>query len=101
MILLALTKEKRPKEMNIKELLNCYLEHRREVIYRRTQFRLRKAEERAHILEGYRIALNNLDDFVRIIRSSNDRKIARKKSQTNTDFQKSKLMLFLNCVFTN
>lgn len=78
-ILLALTKEKRPKEMNIKELLNCYLEHRREVIYRRTQFRLRKAEERAHILEGYRIALNNLDDFVRIIRSSNDRKIAREK----------------------
>ena len=75
-ILLALDKQ-RPKQMNIKEMLECYLEHRREVITRRTQFRLRKAEDRLHILEGYKIALDNLDDFVRIIRASNSKEEAR------------------------
>ena len=49
--------------MNIKELINRYIDHRREVVYRRTAFRLKKAEDRAHILEGYKIALDNLDDF--------------------------------------
>ena len=75
-ILLALDK-KRPKQMNIKEALECYIEHRREVILRRTQFRLRKAEDRAHILEGYKIAQDNLDDFVRIIRASANRQEAK------------------------
>ena len=65
-ILLALDKL-RPRQLNIKEALECYVEHRREVTLRRTQFRLRKAEDRAHILEGYKIALDNLDDFVRIL----------------------------------
>ncbi len=77
-ILLALDRN-RPKQMNIKELLECYIEHRREVIFRRTQFLLRKAEDRAHILEGYKIALNNLDDFIKIIRASKDREEARSK----------------------
>ena len=76
--LLALD-HKRPKQMNIKELIECYIEHRREVITRRTQYRLREAEDRAHILEGYKIALDNLDDFVRIIRSSSSRDDAREK----------------------
>jgi DNA gyrase subunit A len=76
--LLALD-QKRPKQMNIRELLDCYIEHRREVITRRTQFRLRKAEDRAHILEGYKIALDNLDDFVRIIRASSNRAEAKIK----------------------
>ena len=77
-ILLALDK-RRPKQMNIKEMISCYIEHRREVIYRRTQFLLKKAEDRAHILEGYKIALNNLDDFVKIIRASQNREEAREK----------------------
>ena len=77
-ILLALDK-KRPKQMNIRELIDCYVDHRREVITRRTQFRLRQAEERAHLLEGYKVALDNLDDFVRIIRSAKDREEARTK----------------------
>ncbi len=76
--LLALD-QKRPKQMNIRELLDCYIEHRREVITRRTQYRLRKAEDRAHILEGYKIALDNLDDFVRIIRASSNRQEAKEK----------------------
>ena len=76
--LLALD-QKRPKQMNIKELLECYLEHRRDVVTRRTRFRLREAEERAHILEGYKIALDNLDDFVRVIRSSQGREEAKQR----------------------
>ncbi len=77
-ILLALDK-KRPKQMNIKELLECYIDHRRDVVTRRTQFRLRQAEARAHILEGYIIALDNLDDFVKIIRASANRDEAKGK----------------------
>jgi DNA gyrase subunit A len=76
--LLALDK-KRPKQMNIKELIECYIEHRRDVVTRRTKFRLKEAEDRAHILEGYIIALDNLDDFVRIIRASANREEAKVK----------------------
>ena len=76
--LLALDK-KRPKQMNIKELIECYIEHRRDVITRRTRFRLKEAEDRAHILEGYIIALDNLDDFVKIIRASANREEAKQK----------------------
>ncbi len=74
--LLAIDK-KRPKQMNIRELIDCYVEHRRDVITRRTQFRLRQAEDRAHVLEGYIIALDNLDDFVKIIRASANREEAK------------------------
>ncbi|MBI2516045.1 MAG: DNA gyrase subunit A [Opitutae bacterium] len=77
-ILLALDK-KRPKQMNIKELLECYIDHRRDVVTRRTQFRLNQAKARAHILEGYIIALDNLDDFVKIIRASANRDEAKVK----------------------
>lgn len=75
-ILLALV-DRRPKEMNIKEALSEYIEHRREVVRRRSAFRKAKAEARAHILEGFKIALDNLDDFVRIIRASSNRDEAR------------------------
>ncbi|MEO5957862.1 MAG: DNA gyrase subunit A, partial [Opitutaceae bacterium] len=74
--LLALDK-KRPKQMNIKELIECYVEHRRDVVTRRTQFRLKEALDRAHILEGYIIALDNLDDFVKIIRASANKEEAK------------------------
>ena len=77
-ILLALD-DNRPKQMNIKEMINCYIEHRRQVVLRRTRFLLRKALDRAHILEGYKIALDNLDDFVKIIRASQNRDEARGK----------------------
>jgi DNA gyrase subunit A len=69
----------RPKTLGLKELINCYIEHRREVIVRRTKFELRKAEERAEQLEGFLIALSNLDEFIRIIRSSANRDEARIK----------------------
>ncbi len=69
----------RPKTLGLKDLINCYIEHRREVVIRRTRFELRKAEERAENLEGYLIALSNLDEFIRIIRSSATREEARIK----------------------
>src|SRR5881296_4159667 len=69
----------RPKTLNLKELIQCYIEHRREVILRRTRFELRKAEERAEILEGHICALSNLDEFIRIIRGSRNREEAKVK----------------------
>jgi len=69
----------RPKTLGLKALINCYIEHRREVVIRRTKFELRKAEERAELLEGYLIALSNLDEFIRIIRHSANREEARIK----------------------
>ena len=67
----------RPKIMNLRELLEAYLDHRYDVIKRRTQFELDKAEARAHILEGLKIALDHLDEVVKVIRSSKDRDNAR------------------------
>ena len=69
----------RPKTLNLKEIIQCYIEHRREVVLRRTRFELRKAEERAELLEGYIIALSNLDEFIHIIRSSKTRDEAKVK----------------------
>src|SRR5207247_6381256 len=69
----------RPKLLSLKEANACYIEHRREVVLRHTRFELRKAEERAETLEGYLIALANLDEFIRIIRGSANRDEARVK----------------------
>ena len=70
---------RRPKLMPMRDMLICYLEHRREVVIRRTKFDLKVAEDRAHILEGYKKALDHLDDFVKIIRASKDRGAAKEK----------------------
>jgi DNA gyrase subunit A len=75
---LAIDKGK-PKTLNLKELIQCYIEHRREVVLRRTRFDLKKAEERAEILEGHLCALRNLDEFIRIIRGSRNREEAKVK----------------------
>ncbi|MBU8905751.1 DNA gyrase subunit A [Desertibacillus haloalkaliphilus] len=74
--LLALV-EGRPKVLNLKECLYHYLEHQKVVIKRRTAFELRKAEARAHILEGLRIALDHLDEVISLIRNSQTTEIAR------------------------
>jgi DNA gyrase subunit A len=67
----------RPKLLNLRDALRAFLEHRKEVVTRRTAFDLRKAEERLHILEGLRIALDNLDAVITLIRSANDPKAAK------------------------
>src|ERR1700744_5667503 len=69
----------RPKTLNLKELINCYIEHRREVVMRRTRFALREAQRRAETLEGFLIALGNIDQVIKIIRGSADREEARVK----------------------
>jgi DNA gyrase subunit A len=69
----------RPKLLSIRDALHCFIEHRREVVLRRTRYLLRQAEQRAETLEGYLIALANLDDFIDIIRSSANREEARVK----------------------
>ncbi len=73
-IMIALV-DGQPKTLNIYEMLSHYIDFQKEVVTRRTRFDLRKAEERAHILEGYLIALDNIDEVIRVIRSSyNDAK---------------------------
>lgn len=69
--------EGRPKTMNLKQMLLCFTDHRFEVVTRRTQFDLDKAEARAHILEGLIIALDNMDEVVRTIRAAKNRDEAR------------------------
>ncbi|MBR5001165.1 MAG: DNA gyrase subunit A, partial [Firmicutes bacterium] len=74
MIMLALA-DGRPKILNLYEILEEYLKHQKDVVTRRTQYDLKKAEARAHILEGLRIAIDNIDEVIRIIRTSyNDAK---------------------------
>ena len=69
--------EGRPKLLNLKEILQAFLGHRRETILRRTAYDLRKAEERLHILEGLKIALDNLDAVIALVRESRDPRSAR------------------------
>lgn len=71
--------DNRPELLNLKELLNCFVLHRKEIIIRRTRFDLRKAEERAHILEGLKIALDHLDEVVALIRESDTPKEAKER----------------------
>lgn len=71
--------EGRPKVLTMRDAISFYVEHRREVVVRRTKFLLRKAEDRAEILEAYLIALANLDEFIRIIRESKNRDEARSR----------------------
>ena len=67
----------RPEMLNLKSLISNFVEHRHDVVIRRTQYELRKAQERAHILEGLLIALDNLDEVIKLIRASKTPEIAR------------------------
>ncbi|MCL2389042.1 MAG: DNA gyrase subunit A [Elusimicrobia bacterium] len=87
-IMLALVNNK-PKVMNIKEVIGHFLEHRKVVITRRTKFELQKAENRAHILEGLKIALDNLDAVIKTIKDSADTDSAR--TSLMSKFKLSKL----------
>lgn len=77
-IMLALVNGE-PKVLTLKEVLHHYIEHQKEIIVRRTQFDLNKAEERAHIVEGLKIALDNIDEIISIIRSSKDDSTAKER----------------------
>ena len=75
-IMLALVNNE-PRVLNLMQMLKLYLEHQKEVVTRRTQYDLNKAEERAHILQGLLIALDNIDEVIRIIRNSQNVQIAK------------------------
>ena len=77
-IMLAIDKGK-PRVMNLKETLQCFVDHRFDVVTRRTEFDLEKARARAHILEGYLLAMENMDEVVRIIRDSKTRDEAQER----------------------
>ena len=84
-IMLALVNNA-PKVLNLKQILENYLAHRYEVVTRRVKFDLTKAENKAHILEGFKIALDNIDEVIKIIRGSRDANIAREQLMANFGF---------------
>lgn len=88
-IIMLAIKDGAPQVFNLKEMLTAFVEHRREVVTRRTLFELRKAEARAHILKGLKIALDNLDAVIKLIRASKDPATA--KAQMVKRFKMSEL----------
>src|SRR6202007_1499814 len=76
MILLAIVGGQ-PREMGLLEFIRLFIDHRRDVVLRRSRYELRKAREREHILVGYQVALDHLDDVIRIIRGSSSRAEAK------------------------
>ncbi len=74
----------RPRLLTIRDAISCYIEHRREVILRRTRFLLQKAEDRAETLEAYLLALGNLDEFIQMIRESRSRDEAEERVRSYT-----------------
>lgn len=77
-ILIALV-DKVPKLLNLKEVIDYYIAHQEDVIVRRTRYELRKAQERAHLLEGYKVVIDNVDEVIRIIRASKSIADAKEK----------------------
>lgn len=76
--------DKQPKLLNLKQILECFLLHRREIVTRRTVFELRKAREKCHVLEGLAIALANIDSFLRIVREASTPQIAKAQLMSST-----------------
>ncbi len=73
-----------PKLLNLKQMLDCFLSHRREVVTRRTVFELRKARERGHVLEGLAVALANIDEFIAIIKAAPTPPLAKQELMTHS-----------------
>jgi DNA gyrase subunit A len=86
----------KPKLLNLKEALKAFIDHRKEVVTRRTAYDLRKAQERLHILEGFRIALDNLDAVIMLIRNSADPKVAKDGLMANFGFSESQAQAILD-----
>ena len=93
-IMLALVDNK-PKVLNLKEMIEVYIKHRREIIRRRTQFELNKAEKRAHILEGLKIAIDHLTQVIKTIRESKDPQTAQAALMKNFDLSEAQAQAIL------
>ena len=94
-ILLALVRG-RPRVLNLKQILQQYIEHRKDVITRRTRWLLAKAEAEAHLLEGFLIAIDHIDDIIRIIRQSKDTDTARDQLMAKYEFSTRQATAILN-----
>ncbi|MFH1278561.1 MAG: DNA gyrase subunit A [Candidatus Eisenbacteria bacterium] len=88
--------DQEPKVLTLKDLLTEYVRHRREVVRRRTEFDLRKAEDRAHILEGLRIALDHIDEIIALIRGSADTETARQGLMSRFDLSEKQAQAILD-----
>jgi len=86
----------RPQQLNLKEMLKYFVEHRKEVVIRRARYDLAKAEERAHILEGLKIALENIDEVIAIIKASKDVATARDALIRRFDFSEKQAQAILD-----
>ncbi|MFH0779380.1 MAG: DNA gyrase subunit A [Parcubacteria group bacterium] len=75
--MLALVDGLQPKVLNLKDIIECYVKHRQEVVRRRAEFELRKAEDRAHILEGLKKAIDHIDEVIKLIKKSKDKEVAK------------------------
>ena len=84
---------RRPRLLNLKDAISCYIDHRREVVLRRTKFLLRKAEDRAEILEALLLSSSQIDDFIKMIRESKDRPEAEAKIKEYTFTEAAALAL--------
>lgn len=94
-ILLALVKDQ-PRVLNLKEMLLEYIAHQKEIITRRTEYDLKRAEARAHILEGLRIALSNLDAVIKLIRNSSTVEMARQGLRKNFNLTEKQAQAILD-----
>jgi DNA gyrase subunit A len=86
----------KPELLNLKQIIEHFVEHRRDVVIRRTKYDLRKAEERAHVLEGLKIALDNIDEVVQIIKESDDVNDARARLMTRFDLSEVQAQAILD-----
>ena len=96
MNLVLVNNGKQPKILNLKELIQEYIEHRLEIVYRRTKFDLKKAEDRLHKVEGLLIALDNIDEVVQIIKSSKDTEEAKIRLQEKFELSEIQVKAILN-----
>ncbi|UUV19326.1 DNA gyrase subunit A [Fusobacteria bacterium ZRK30] len=94
-IMLALV-DNVPKVLNLKEILDHYINHRFDVITRRTRFELEKAEKRSHILEGFRIALDNIGEIIKIVRGSKDANMAKETLKIDYSFSEAQARSILD-----
>jgi len=94
-IMLALVNNE-PKILNLRQVLHYYLEHQKEIIVRRTEYDLKKAEDRAHILDGLKIALDHIDEVISIIRSSKEESIARERLISNFSLSEKQAQAILD-----
>ncbi len=92
-IMLALV-DNQPEVLSLKQILSNYINFQKEVVTRRTIFELEKAQARAHILEGLRIALDNIDEVISIIRGSKTSEIAKNTLSERFGLSESKQLLF-------